>query len=81
MNLKSAFIRAINKTKLNVFKEKENLVLAINSAKSIGCQVINITAPLIQVMPIPYSCLCSLLYLIISGGKKNANSWFVMVSH
>lgn len=29
--------RAINKTKLNIFKEKENLVLAINSSKSIGC--------------------------------------------
>jgi hypothetical protein len=29
--------RAINKKKMNIYKEKENLVLAINSAKSIGC--------------------------------------------
>jgi len=29
--------RAINKQKLNIYKERENLVLAINSAKAIGC--------------------------------------------
>lgn len=34
--------RVINKKKLNVFKIQENLVLAINSAKSIGCVVIGL---------------------------------------
>jgi hypothetical protein len=34
--------RVINKGKLNTFKIHENQTLAINSAKSIGCNVINI---------------------------------------
>jgi hypothetical protein len=36
--------RVINKDKLNEFKKTENHNLAINSAKGIGCQVINIGA-------------------------------------
>ncbi|XP_064384234.1 fimbrin-like [Halichondria panicea] len=34
--------RAINKTKLNVFRIQENQTLALNSASSIGCNIINI---------------------------------------
>ncbi len=34
--------RAINKTKLNVFRKQENQTLALNSASSIGCNIINI---------------------------------------
>lgn len=35
--------KAINKkAKMNVFQKGENLNLAINSAKSIGCQLINV---------------------------------------
>ena len=34
--------RAINTKKLNAFKEAENLNLAINSAKAIGCNVVNV---------------------------------------
>jgi hypothetical protein len=34
--------RVINKGKLNTFKIHENQTLAINSAKSIGCNVVNI---------------------------------------
>lgn len=40
--------RAINKKKLTVFQRNENLNLAINSAKSIGCVVVNIHPVLIQ---------------------------------
>jgi hypothetical protein len=41
--------RAINKTekgniKLGVFKKAENLALALNSAASIGCNIVNIGA-------------------------------------
>jgi hypothetical protein len=42
--------RAINlgkKKPLNIYQIKENLTLAINSAKSIGCVMVSITAPLI----------------------------------
>jgi plastin-1 len=39
---------AINKNHpLNIFQKSENLNLAISSAKSIGCIVVNIHAPLI----------------------------------
>ena len=34
--------RAINKGKLNVFTMQENQTLALNSASSIGCNIINI---------------------------------------
>ncbi len=34
--------RAINKTKLNVFRKQENQTLALNSASSIGCNIVNI---------------------------------------
>lgn len=34
--------RAINKGKLNVFTIQENQTLALNSASSIGCNIINI---------------------------------------
>jgi len=37
--------RAINKKNLNAFKITENNNLVINSAKAIGCQVVNIGAP------------------------------------
>jgi len=36
--------RAINKTKLNVYRKQENLNLALNSASAIGCTVVNIGA-------------------------------------
>lgn len=36
--------RAINKGKLNVFTIQENQTLALNSASSIGCNIINIGA-------------------------------------
>merc|ERR1711953_58495 len=36
--------RAINKTKLSVYRKQENLNLAINSASAIGCTVVNIGA-------------------------------------
>lgn len=36
--------RAINKTKLDVYRKTENLLLAINSARAIGCSVVNIGA-------------------------------------
>ena len=34
--------RAINKTKLSVYRKQENLNLALNSAAGIGCTVVNI---------------------------------------
>jgi len=34
----------INKTKLDVYRKTENLLLAINSARAIGCSVVNIGA-------------------------------------
>lgn len=34
--------RAINKTKLDVYRKRENLQLAINSAQAIGCNIVNI---------------------------------------
>ena len=34
--------RAINKGKISVFQVAENLTLAINSARAIGCNVVNI---------------------------------------
>ena len=34
--------RTINKTNLSVYRRHENLVLAVNSAKSIGCTTVNI---------------------------------------
>ena len=34
--------RAINKSKLNVYTIHENITLALNSAGSIGCGIINI---------------------------------------
>ena len=41
--------RAINTKKpLNIFQMKENLTLAISSAKAIGCVIISITPPLIM---------------------------------
>jgi plastin-1 len=40
--------RAINTKKpLNIFQIKENLTLAISSAKAIGCIIVSITPPLI----------------------------------
>lgn len=36
--------RVINKTNLKVFRRRENLTLAINSAESIGCSMVNIDA-------------------------------------
>lgn len=36
--------RAINKTKLSVYKVHENQTLALNSAKAIGCNIVNIGA-------------------------------------
>ena len=36
--------RAINKTKLDVYRKTENLLLAINSAQAIGCNIVNIGA-------------------------------------
>ncbi|KRX08464.1 Calponin homology domain [Pseudocohnilembus persalinus] len=40
--------RAINlKKPLNIFKQQENLNLAITSAKSLGCKLVNITPQLI----------------------------------
>lgn len=36
--------RAINKEKLNVYRKTENLLLAINSAQAIGCNIVNIGA-------------------------------------
>lgn len=36
--------RVINKTKLNAFRITENQILCINSAKAIGCNVVNIGA-------------------------------------
>eukprot|EP01112_Ceratiomyxa_fruticulosa_P020761 TRINITY_DN7167_c0_g1_i1.p1 TRINITY_DN7167_c0_g1~~TRINITY_DN7167_c0_g1_i1.p1 ORF type:complete len:614 (+),score=141.52 TRINITY_DN7167_c0_g1_i1:270-2111(+) len=36
--------RVINKTKLNVYRITENQILTINSAKAIGCNVVNIGA-------------------------------------
>jgi plastin-1 len=41
-------VRALNTGNLNTFKETENLNVAINSAKGIGCSVINIGARDIQ---------------------------------
>jgi plastin-1 len=38
-------VRALNrKAKLNVYTKTENLNLALNAARSIGCQVVNIGA-------------------------------------
>lgn len=34
--------RTINKGKLNVYQIRENLTLAVNSAQSIGCNIVNI---------------------------------------
>ena len=34
--------RTINTTKLNVYTKSENLTLALNSARAIGCSIINI---------------------------------------
>ncbi|XP_064599955.1 plastin-3-like [Liolophura sinensis] len=36
--------RAINKTNLSVYRKHENLTLALNSAQSIGCNIVNIGA-------------------------------------
>jgi hypothetical protein len=36
--------RAINKTRLNIYRKQENLNLALNSASAIGCTVVNIGA-------------------------------------
>lgn len=36
--------RAINKTNLSVYRKHENLTLAVNSASSIGCNIVNIGA-------------------------------------
>ncbi|XP_067656192.1 plastin-2-like [Haliotis asinina] len=36
--------RTINKTNLTVFRKHENLTLALNSAQSIGCSIVNIGA-------------------------------------
>ena len=36
--------RTINLTKLNVYTKQENNILALNSAKSIGCCIVNIGA-------------------------------------
>ncbi|XP_046327103.2 plastin-2-like [Haliotis rufescens] len=36
--------RTINKTNLDVFRKHENLTLALNSAQSIGCSIVNIGA-------------------------------------
>lgn len=36
--------RAINKAKLDVYRKTENLLLAINSAQAIGCNIVNIGA-------------------------------------
>ncbi|XP_022258848.1 plastin-1-like [Limulus polyphemus] len=36
--------RAINKKNLSVYTKHENLTLALNSAQSIGCNIINIDA-------------------------------------
>lgn len=36
--------RTINKTKLNIYRITENLNLALNSASSIGCNIINMSA-------------------------------------
>jgi plastin-1 len=41
-------VRALNTGQLNTFKETENLNLAINSAKGIGCSVVNVGAADIQ---------------------------------
>lgn len=35
--------RAMNKTNLNAFRKGENLVLALNSSRSIGCNVVNVS--------------------------------------
>lgn len=34
--------RTINKGKLNIYQIHENLTLALNSAQSIGCNIVNI---------------------------------------
>jgi len=34
--------RTINKGKLNIYQIHENLTLAVNSARSIGCNIVNI---------------------------------------
>ncbi|ESO97491.1 hypothetical protein LOTGIDRAFT_203020, partial [Lottia gigantea] len=39
---------AINKTKLSVYRRSENITLALNSAASIGCNIVNIDAVDIQ---------------------------------
>lgn len=36
--------RAINKSKLDVYRKTENQCLAINSAQAIGCNIVNIGA-------------------------------------
>ncbi len=36
--------RTINKSNLNVYRKSENLTLALNSAQSIGCNIVNIGA-------------------------------------
>ena len=36
--------RAVNKKNLNVYRKTENLLLAINSARAIGCNIVNIGA-------------------------------------
>ncbi len=56
--------RAINKKEgMNVYQKTENLNLALNAAKSIGCQVCTITISItafILFSPVLYFCLVSL---------------------
>lgn len=65
--------RAINKGKLNVFTIQENQTLALNSASSIGCNIINIGAQ--DIMDGRPHLVLGLMWQIIKVGMW---VWFVV---
>lgn len=65
--------RAINKSKLDVYRKTENLLLAINSAQAIGCNIVNIGAgDLMEGKP---HLVLGLLWQIIRVGLTDALSY------
>lgn len=58
--------RAINKTKLNTFRIGENQTLVLNSSRSIGCNVINISST--DLMEGTHHLVLGLMWQIIKIG-------------
>jgi len=58
--------RALNKTKLSIYKMHENQTLVINSAKAIGCNIVNIGAQDL-VDGVPHLCLGMIWQIIRIG--------------